>query len=131
MQLALLIVVDSALGWTCGNIHTTVAGESCYSIWTDAHITESQFLAMNSKLVCNPLRVGQKVCTAPSCTRFYTVKSGDYCYKIAQEQGISEGLLTYLNPGMTCSALVPDQRLCVGDPEATVSSVQPTATTSA
>jgi LysM repeat protein len=124
------MILGLALGWTCGNIHTTVAGESCYSIWTDAHITESQFMAMNGKLACNLLRVSQPVCTAPSCTKFYTVQSGDYCYKITQEQGLSEGLLGTLNPGLVCSALVPDQRLCVGDPLATVSSVKPTATTS-
>jgi LysM repeat protein len=124
------MILDSALGWTCGSIHTTVAGDSCYSIWTAAKITQSQLMAMNSKLVCNPLTVGQKLCIAPLCARIYTVQSGDYCSKIAQNQGISESLLNSLNPGMLCNELFPGQRLCVGDPSVTASSAKPTITTS-
>ncbi|KAG8737540.1 hypothetical protein FRC10_008070 [Ceratobasidium sp. 414] len=115
----------AALAASCGSIHAVASGEGCWSIYTDAGLTQAQLLALNPGLDCNVLMLGQQVCVAPPCSKFYTVASGDYCFKIETEQSISDAGLMTLNPGLSCDELFPGQNLCVAAPTA---SATPTAT---
>ncbi|CAE6366583.1 unnamed protein product [Rhizoctonia solani] len=117
-----LLTVSPALSWaaSCGKTHTVASGEGCWSIFTDAKLTQAQFLAMNAGLDCALLQVGQQVCTAVACSKFYTVQSGDYCYKIQTEQKVSDADMKTLNPGFTCEELFPGQNVCVSAPTTTV-----------
>ncbi|CEL62973.1 hypothetical protein RSOLAG1IB_10620 [Rhizoctonia solani AG-1 IB] len=119
---ACLLTVSPALSWaaSCGKTHTVASGEGCWSIFTDAKLTQAQFLAMNAGLDCALLQVGQQVCTAVACSKFYTVQSGDYCYKIQTEQKVSDADMKTLNPGFTCEELFPGQNVCVSAPTTTV-----------
>lgn len=112
---------------TCGKTHTVISGEGCWSIYTDAKITQAQLLAMNSGLNCNVLQLGQQLCVAPSCSKFYTVISVDYCSKIETEQSISDANFLAFNPGLACAELFPGQSVCVAAPVLT-SSLVPTST---
>lgn len=105
------------------------SGEGCWSIYTDAKITQAQLLAMNTGLDCNVLQLGQQLCVAPACSKFYTVLSDDYCYKIETEQAISDTDLLALNPGLMCTELFAGQSVCVAAPAPT--STQATTSTAA
>ncbi|KAF8599540.1 hypothetical protein BDV93DRAFT_560343 [Ceratobasidium sp. AG-I] len=111
----------SAKGATCGSTHTITSGEGCWSIYTDAKITQAQLFAMNPGLDCDVLSVGQALCVSPSCSKFYTVQSGDYCFKIETEQDVSDPDFMALNPGISCDEIFPGQNVCVAAPLATPS----------
>ncbi|CAE6452161.1 unnamed protein product [Rhizoctonia solani] len=123
---ACILTLSPGLSWaaSCGKTHTVASGEGCWSIYTDAKLTQAQFLGMNPGLDCAVVQVGQAVCTAVACSKFYTVQSGDYCYKIQTEQNISDADLKTLNPGFTCEEIFPNQLVCVAAPTTT----QPTTT---
>ncbi|KAB5589366.1 Papain family cysteine protease domain containing protein [Ceratobasidium theobromae] len=123
---SLLQLPHLVLGATCGQTHTVVSGEGCWSIYTDANLSEAQFLALNDGLDCSVLSIGQEVCIAPQCSEFYIIQSGDYCYKIETDHGISDSDLLSWNPGLTCDTIFVGQSVCVAAPTATA-----TVTTSA
>ncbi|KAF8595625.1 hypothetical protein BDV93DRAFT_97358 [Ceratobasidium sp. AG-I] len=125
--LAIAALPQIALGATCGKTHAVASGEGCWSIYTDAKITQAQLLAMNSGLDCAVLQLGQQLCVAPSCSKFYTVVSGDYCSKIETEQSISDANFLAFNPGLACTELFPGQSVCVAASASTTQA--PTSTT--
>ncbi|CUA76168.1 hypothetical protein RSOLAG22IIIB_06125 [Rhizoctonia solani] len=116
-----ILALSPSLSWaaSCGKTHTVASGEGCWSIYTDAKLTQAQFLAMNPGLDCAVVQVGQAVCTAVACSKFYTAQSGDYCYKIQTEQNISDADLKTLNPGFSCDEIFSDQLVCVAAPTST------------
>ncbi|CAE6397296.1 unnamed protein product [Rhizoctonia solani] len=128
---ACVLTFSPSLSWaaSCGKTHTVASGEGCWSIYTDAKITQTQFLAINPGLDCAVLQLGQQVCTAVACSKFYTVQSGDYCYKIQTEQNISDTDLKTLNPGFTCEEIFPGQSVCVAAPASTQPSTTSAPTT--
>ncbi|CAE6506220.1 unnamed protein product [Rhizoctonia solani] len=128
---AWIVTLFPSLLWaaSCGKRHTVATGEGCWNIYTNAKLTQAQFLAMNPGLDCAVLQVGQEVCTAVACSKFYSVRSGDYCYKIQAEQHISDADLKALNPGFTCEEVFPDQSICVAAPTPTQPSTTPAPAT--
>ncbi|CAL5228206.1 g11293 [Coccomyxa viridis] len=109
---------------SCSKTHTVVSGDSCYSIWTAAGITQAQLEANNPGLDCSNLQIGQVLCvdnapTPPppsppsSCTQTTTVKSGDSCWSIYTAAGITQDQFYQLNPGINCAALQVGQEVCI------------------
>ncbi|KAB5591316.1 putative effector protein [Ceratobasidium theobromae] len=106
-------IVSGAPTTSCGQTHTVVAGESCFSIATAANLTLTQFRAMNPTVNCDPLAIGQVVCSEVACSKFYTVQFGDSCWKIGQDYSTTPETIEGLNPGLYCTAIFPNQKMCV------------------
>ncbi|CAL8461580.1 g1111 [Coccomyxa elongata] len=100
---------------TCAQTTTVKSGDSCWSIYTAAGITQDQFYTLNPGINCAALQVGQVVCIKPTstCTQTVTVKTGDTCYAIYTANGLTEAEFLAPNPGLDCSKLQVGQTLCV------------------
>ncbi|KAJ8474031.1 hypothetical protein ONZ45_g16083 [Pleurotus djamor] len=106
----------SKLQSECGILYTVVAGDGCWAIAENAHITQAQLTALNPGLDCGTIGIGDGLCLGLPCGQTYEVAMGDWCAKIQDEQGVTESDLISLNPGLACEELFPGQHLCIAPP---------------
>lgn len=100
----------------CGTLYKVVAGDGCWGIAENAHITQAQLAALNPSLDCATMAVGDGLCLGLSCGGTYVVQPGDWCAKIQDEQKVSEEDLLSLNPGLSCAEVFAGQHLCIAAP---------------
>jgi len=104
---------------SCKSSYTIKSGDTCYKIWKNYGLSESQFRSLNSGIDCSNLKKGSSVCVSgsssgsSSCSSHYTIKKGDTCYKIYKNYGMSETAFKNINPGINCSNLHSGDKVCV------------------
>ncbi|KAJ8481330.1 hypothetical protein ONZ45_g15349 [Pleurotus djamor] len=101
----------------CGVLYKVVAGDGCWAIANNAHITQKQLEALNPGLNCGTLAPGDGLCLQLPCSKRYEVKNGEWCAKIQDEQKVSQAEMESLNPGLVCEELFPGQHICLAAPE--------------
>lgn len=69
-------MTSQAASTTCAATHTVKAGETCYSIYTEAGITADEFAQLNPGLNCNLLQAGDPFTLSSSIVHMTLLVSG-------------------------------------------------------
>lgn len=104
----------------CNNTYVAEPGDSCAKIMQSFNMQAATLQALNPRLYCPNLQVGQVLCVQPvdkpACSQYHTIQSGDFCSAILSDVQ----LLKSLNPGLDCLNLALGMQVCIASAQSTI-----------